>query len=196
LDDRGRGFIPHIADMGFTPLVAVDAIATDDVWAVGKANAQTLTMHWDGSTWTRVPRPNVGQDPQGLVDVSAVASDDVWAVGTIEAGEPFPGETLVLHWDGSVWSVVDSPSPPSGDEVTGVAAFPDAKAWMVGTYFPDAQTNKALTVRFAGENVHRIGIPGTNTLEGVAGTRPDNVWAVGTGIYRFRNHAWHLVVSP
>ena len=44
-------------------LVAVAAISSDDVWAVGQQRytemeGETLTLHWDGSTWTVVPSPN------------------------------------------------------------------------------------------------------------------------------------------
>ena len=36
-------------------LIAVDAIATDDVWAVGASwiggGSTSLTLHWDGNGW-------------------------------------------------------------------------------------------------------------------------------------------------
>jgi hypothetical protein len=186
--------IVALPDVGASQLVAVDAIASNDVWAVGESNARTLTLHWNGSTWRRVDSPNTGQSEQGLVDVSAVSSGDIWAVGTVETGDPFPGETLALHWDGSAWSVVDSPSPKSGDEVGGVAAFPGDEAWMVGTYWPDAVTDRALTAHFSGGQVRLVKIRGKNSLDGVDGVAADDVWAIGTGIFRFRGHGWHLVV--
>jgi hypothetical protein len=43
-------------------LFAVDAIASNDVWAVGRSRPggyddKTLTMHWDGSNWKYLPEP-------------------------------------------------------------------------------------------------------------------------------------------
>ena len=44
-------------------LVAVDAAASDDVWAVGNYRAggpwYPLALHFDGYTWTRVPMPDL-----------------------------------------------------------------------------------------------------------------------------------------
>src|SRR5437867_12330827 len=86
----------------------------NDVWAVGAYNTgpgagniwKTLTLHWDGSTWSVVPSPNVFEHDNLLFGVSG-SGNDVWAVGYYN---PFNGAwPLTLHWDGSVWSVVASP---------------------------------------------------------------------------------------
>ena len=45
-------------------LYAVAAVSASDVWAVGftgsRTQQQTNVLHWDGSTWTRVPAPSPG----------------------------------------------------------------------------------------------------------------------------------------
>src|SRR5437867_209248 len=62
-------------------LVGVDAVAANDVWAVGSFSGGTLTLQWIGSAWSIVPSPNVkGYDSQ-LSGVAAISSNDVWAVG-------------------------------------------------------------------------------------------------------------------
>jgi hypothetical protein len=188
--------IVSLPDVGFSELDAVDAVSADDVWAVGSSDGGTLTMHWDGSRWTRIPSPNLGQSEQALADVSAVAADDVWAVGTVQSGQPFPGKTLVIHWDGSAWSPVRSPSPTSGDIVTGVVAFGAADSWMVGTYFPNAITNKALTVRFTAAGAQQVTVPGKNSFDDVDGVAPDDVWTVGGGIFHNDGTGWRRVVAP
>jgi hypothetical protein len=38
-------------------LLDVDAVAPDDVWAVGFEGSGSMILHWDGSTWERVPSP-------------------------------------------------------------------------------------------------------------------------------------------
>jgi hypothetical protein len=188
--------IDPASDVGTSELDAVDAVASNDVWAVGTAGGKTLTMHWDGSAWSTVPSVNKGQATQGLADVSAVSADDVWAAGTVDAGQPFPGQTLVLHWDGAAWSVVASPSPSSGDIVTGIAGFSPSEAWMVGTFFPDAFTSKGLTEHFTSSGVQKVAIAGQTSLDGVAGVAPDDVWAVGAAIFHSNGNGWRLVVGP
>jgi hypothetical protein len=52
------------------------------MWAVGYTTGpQTLTLHWDGTTWTTVSSPNVGSASQ-LTSVSASpGAAIVWAAG-------------------------------------------------------------------------------------------------------------------
>ena len=98
---------------GLNVLTGVAAVSTSDVWAVGYYQSsslyQTVTLHWDGSAWNVVPSPNVGSDSNYLNSVVAISANDVWAVGSYGDGTA-TSETLVLHWDGSSWSVVPSPS--------------------------------------------------------------------------------------
>ncbi|HYO48276.1 MAG TPA: hypothetical protein VEW94_00385, partial [Chloroflexia bacterium] len=67
----------------------VDALAPNDIWAVGEyydENNYTpdtaLTMHWDGTQWTIVPTPEAPASARlTLYGVSALSPNDVWAVG-------------------------------------------------------------------------------------------------------------------
>jgi hypothetical protein len=108
---------------------AVAAVSTSDVWAVGYYDAdpdpmveldQSLIAHWNGSTWSVVPSPNVGPSGTVLTGAVAVASNDVWAVGYSSTyGTP---QTLALHWNGSRWSVVPTPVVQGGSAFEAVAA--------------------------------------------------------------------------
>ena len=101
-----------------THLYAVWAIAPDDVWAVGKyvdvgipsQIEHALTMHWDGSMWTHVTSPDGGTESNFLNGVEAISANDVWAVGEYQQSVLNRIKTLTEHWDGSVWSIVPSPS--------------------------------------------------------------------------------------
>jgi hypothetical protein len=177
-------------------LNAVDATSASDVWAVGGGGGRTFAMHFDGTRWSKVPTPDHGTAVQGLNDVSALASNDAWAVGTIDAGRPFSGQTLAMHWDGVAWRPVRTPTPASGDEVTSVSALPGGRAWMVGSFWPDALTGKPLTERLAGDRGTVVRAPGQASLEGVAAVAPDDVWAVGSAIYHWDGVAWRIVVGP
>jgi len=72
-----------------------------------------LIEHWDGSRWRTVRVPRTGTS--NLSSVSASGQDNVWAVGESlqrDTGGKFAERLtrpLLLHWDGSVWSVVAVP---------------------------------------------------------------------------------------
>jgi hypothetical protein len=93
-------------------LIAVSALATDDIWAVGAAGdgdpirTDSQILHWDGSNWVHVPGPVVGVW-HSLESVVAIAPDDVWAGGESFDGVDYHG--LALHWDGSSWTEVPTP---------------------------------------------------------------------------------------
>jgi hypothetical protein len=138
---------------GFDVLNAVTAVAPDDVWAVGQSAADSvhssttsLTEHWDGRSWTRVPSPN-REFPEfdhfySHVDgVDAVSSDEVWAVGATGAfHDKTPGgasrrRTLILKWNGGRWRLVSSPNAADirNNELHDVSALPDGRVWAVGS---------------------------------------------------------------
>jgi hypothetical protein len=173
-------------------LRAVDAVSAEDIWAVGPAGT---SLHFDGSTWTKVPSPNPRHQVQALNDVSAFAANDVWAAGTRDGGHPFDGLTFSMHWNGTRWRAVKGPSPSSGDEVNGVSALPGGEAWMVGVFFPDAFTDKPLTEHLLGGQWTVVSAPETAILEGVVALASNDVWSVGTAIYHWDGSVW-LVVVP
>jgi hypothetical protein len=66
-----------------------------------------------------------------LAGVSALSSSDAWAVGALGT------KTLVLHWNGTAWAQVPSPSPRGVGigpvtNLAGVSALSPADAWAVG----------------------------------------------------------------
>src|SRR3989441_3804921 len=109
-----------------TGLQAVAAVSTNDVWAVGTSfNAsgveQTFIEHWDGKKWSIVASPSPSTQTNFLLGVTAVSTNDVWAVGSFQnASGAF--QTLTLHWDGTTWSIVPSPSGAGSADLFGVAA--------------------------------------------------------------------------
>jgi hypothetical protein len=108
-------------------LTGVAAPSDDDVWAVGYDNqVGMLAVHWDGVRWHRFDVP----DPGGgisLIDVGAAASDDVWAVGEAFSTSYYG---FIVHWDGHLWSLSQSLSPPN--LLTRVDADSATDAWAVG----------------------------------------------------------------
>src|SRR5262249_3129440 len=102
-------------------------------WAVGSyasgSGYQTLTLHWNGTIWQKVPSSNAGSGKNVLLTVAATSATNAWAVGT--AGGT-TGGTLVEHWEGKTWTGVPSPGS-NGNFLSGVAATSASNAWAVGT---------------------------------------------------------------
>ena len=117
-------------------LADVVATAGNDVWAVGVLAhfhgggkpAQTLVLHWDGSTWSTVKTP---QQPQsGFRAASSDGQGGLWAVGTESKNSQ--SNVLIEHWDGTRWRVSDVTAKP-GSSLVGVTAGAADDAWAVGS---------------------------------------------------------------
>ena len=121
-------------------LAAVSAASATDAWAVGSYYAPSntsvlaaLAAHFDGTSWTEVPLPNVGPNENSLLGVSELPNGHAWAVGYFVNAE-FQQQTLVQHYDGTAWSVVASPSPGAQQNILyGVSSVAEGDAWAVGT---------------------------------------------------------------
>ena len=185
-------------------LSAVAAIAGNDVWAVGFTNSDSLTIHWDGNTWSVVPSPNAGRDDY-LYGITAISADDVWAVGSYYA-ENVGYRTLTLHWDGIAWSIVPSAYAVGQNYLLAVDAVSTNDVWAVGHL--SAQTTSTLILHWDG--IAWSVVPGPDplppyvSLSGIAAISPGNVWAVGSSTY-YRDYtlilhwdgiAWSVVPSP
>jgi len=118
-------------------LFGASALSPSDVWVVGDQEGrdgkfETLTEHWDGSSWTAIPSPDPGSSGNHLYAVDAVSPDNVWAAGMQLNGDS-PDQGLVEHWDGQQWSVVALPAPASADLVMldGITANA-GQVWVAG----------------------------------------------------------------
>jgi hypothetical protein len=115
---------PNVGE-GTNKLNAVLALAPNDVWAVGfstpvappkQAATLTLIEHFDGASWTVVPSPKVGPNSVNqsnrLLGLTANSANDIWAFGSNFAADGSGHQmTLLLHWDGTSWTIASSPSP-------------------------------------------------------------------------------------
>jgi hypothetical protein len=108
----------------------VDAVSSNDVWAVGGVGLGTLVERWNGSAWSVVPSPNLPAGGGYFSAVSALSSTDIWAVGSTIDG--LLVHALIEHWDGSAWSIV--PAPATGAELSldAVTVVGPNDAWAVG----------------------------------------------------------------
>jgi hypothetical protein len=198
---------------GMGTLASVDAVSASDVWAVGNTRStnQVLIMHWNGTEWSVVPNPKIEAFISLLNDVSAIASDDVWAVGwTTESSttDYTTSATLLIHWDGTDWSVVENPVAVDG-RLYAVDALSANSVSAAGAHI----TPKTLLERWNGSQWSELPSdnPGlaTNSLLGVDVLSPTDIWAVGTYdtygppyrrqftlIEHWDGYTWSIVPSP
>jgi len=191
-------------------LQAISVVSANDIWAVGYSqdtnfNNFTLTLHWNGATWSIVPSPSVNDDI--LFGVDAVASNDVWAVGRSQQ----EARTLTLHWNGSSWSVVPSPNDSTEDNILfGVAAVASNDVWAVG----QACCEKTLAIRWNGASWSVVPTPVFNpnatnqVLIGIVALSSDDIWTAGQYIVPIQGSVqftltenwdgshWNFVPSP
>jgi hypothetical protein len=123
-----------------TPTIgAVTAVSPSNAWAVGEQigatsapGGNTLTEHWDGTSWSVVPSPTPGGDP-GLTGVAARSATDVYAVGSeLPSVNGGPSQALILRWNGTSWT--SDTSGTIGGSLEAAATFPGAATeWAVGT---------------------------------------------------------------
>jgi hypothetical protein len=174
-----------------TTLQGVDAVSTNDVWAVGENEDGQLIMHWNGSTWSIVPHPLQHGDrtpaswsnPEAgrpdiyfdsLYAVAAVSANDVWAVGT--QGD----HSLALHWNGTQWATVGTPNPYSTVILSGLTIISANDIWAVGSSDFYMGQPRALTVHWNGQAWSNVPTPsGDLILTDVAAFSSTDIWAVG-----------------
>jgi hypothetical protein len=204
---------PNVGNGG-NYLSSVYAIAPNDVWAVGwyyhetMLVEQTLTLHWDGNTWSVVPSPNAYPNSNYLNEITATAGNDVWAVGSyLLEGRVY--QTLTMRWNGSAWSVVPSANANSSVDnyLYGVTAVAANDIWAVGHY-GFGTTFQTITAHWDGSAWTIVPSPnpgGNNFLFGVTAASANDVYAVGrydngsvdrTLIEHWNGSAWSVVPSP
>jgi hypothetical protein len=171
-------------------LRAVSAASSSDVWAVGSTGAgntgDTVTLHWDGSTWSRISSPNYGTTNNGLSGVKTISTTLAYAVGYYDSGSG--PRTLALKWDGTSWSQESSDNPDTTDQLEAVDSG-GTQTWAVG----ESRTSpfRTLTLRRSSSTSTwgAITSPNNNSnnhfLHGVAvdpaitGCQGGDIWAVG-----------------
>lgn len=135
-------------DLNQNVLLSVQAVSSKDVTAVGyllntnALNKTTLVEHWDGTKWKVVPSPNEST-AQGALNtlqaVTAVSATDLYAVGFFGDAATNGQETsLIEHFDGKQWSIIDSPTKGLAQQLLGVYALPGTTdTWSVGGFAPN-----------------------------------------------------------
>lgn len=167
-------------------LISVAANSSTDVWAVGqyKVNTSgitaTLTEHWDGSTWTAVPSPNVGSLASGLDGVVANGKKNVMASGASNCNTGIC-QTLTERWNGLKWKIVPSPDVnSSSNPLNTITSSAANDVWALGDYYTGTTFN-TLAEHWNGTawTIVPSANMGFTALIGSAAVNTNDVWAVG-----------------
>ena len=194
--------------------VAVGNYYTPEPYPVVRTPLQTLIESWNGSVWNIVPSPDSGSGDNQLNGVSCSSPTRCIAVGTYFASGS-GDRTLIESWNGTVWSLVPSPNPSSGDiQLNGVSCSRPSRCTAVGTYY--ANGDRTLIESWNGSLWSIVPSPNYTTsspslqgngLGGVSCIRPSSCISVGayypnspyisqTLIESWNGTVWSLVPSP
>ena len=199
-------------------VLSMAAVATDDVWAVGKEFPADIGLplieRWDGTSWQMVAGPTLpGISDSALNSVARIPSTtQLWAVGyTVKSPRPAYNQPLIERWDGTGWQMVAGPALPSGafgGELQGVVALSASDAWAVGNYTASNHTIRTLIAHWDGTSWQVVTSPDTwGSLASVAAAGPHDVRAVGhiaiddgnnqhALIEQWDGTSWHAVRGP
>jgi hypothetical protein len=119
-DGTSWSVVPSPTPSGGGLLLAVTAISTTDVWAVGIQSqfSGDVVEHWDGTSWSLVSSPAFTGASDILRGIAAVSAKSIFAVGS-----------AIEHWNGHKWSLLTTPSGVSG--MDGVTALSDGTVVIV-----------------------------------------------------------------
>lgn len=184
-------------------VLSVSVASANSAWAVGvacelcgeSANVgQALVLHWNGNTWSQARIPSTG-DAAHLSAVVSGPGGTAWAVGyycpSDCGGSPNGYRTLVLHWNGTSWSRVSSPSPGTGPDsgfagLSSVSVGPGGTAWAVGDYYcvrcGTSGEAQPLILHWTGATWTQVAspaLPSSGVLYSVTSGPGGSAWAAG-----------------
>jgi hypothetical protein len=163
----------------------INCVAASDCWAVGDSAFQTLVAHWNGVSWAIISSPNTSvlQSNQ-LNAITCISKSDCWAVGQYQNGSNVP-QTLIEHWNGTVWLIVSSPNAGASQSNTlnSVAWISSNDCTAVGSFVNNNGVHQTLALRWNGVAWNIVSSPNSsatqdNQLIGVTCVASE-CWAVG-----------------
>src|SRR5882757_9162764 len=183
---------PNTSATHYNSLSGVTCVSASECWAVGYYFTgdnfvdQTLIERWDGTSWSIVSSPNTSTtEANVLLGLTCVSPSECWGVGYYYGLDDLISQTLIERWDGTSWTIVNSPNTNTRSNVLlGVTCGSASDCWAVGDYAFTGSVLQTLIERWNGTSWEIVSSPNTSTtqsnlLYGVTcGSTPD-CWAVG-----------------
>jgi hypothetical protein len=162
-------------------LNGVACTSAANCWAVGASNADnagTVTLHWDGSTWTKLATLTSKVRLANLSGVSCTSAINCVAVGSTLQG------VLAEQWNGASWEVPFDGGPSAHSKLAGVACVHGPACMAVGETDRSLNSSTTLAADWNGTAWSLVGTPDPanwpgNGLQAVACVTAANCWAVG-----------------
>lgn len=164
----------------------VEAISSNNVWAVGNYNDYATTraelLHYDGNSWTNQPLPFITGGSY-LYAIDALSATDIWAAGG-KSGSP-TRPAYVIRYNGSSWSEVTVPIVGTYrnafEDIDGISSN---DIWAVGHWGNGYGQFHALAMHWNGSNWTNISLPSSivSQLSEVLNVKmiaSNDVWAIG-----------------
>ena len=212
---------PNTSATDYNSLSGVTCVSASECWAVGYYFTsdnfvdQTLIERWDGTSWSIVSSPNTSTTEANVVlGVTCVSASECWAVGYYYGLDDLIDQTLIERWDGTSWTIVNSPNTNTQSNVLlGVTCGSASECWAVGNYAFTGSVLQTLIERWNGTSWAIVSSPNTsatqsNLLYSVTCGPASDCWAVGyyivdaasnlnqTLIERWDGTSWAIVNSP
>jgi hypothetical protein len=180
---------------GTSVLDAVSAGSPADAWATGLTYSNdptdrhevSLALHWNGTSWSRVPIPTPGPTNDGYYGVTAISPTDAWAVGETTYASPATVDTVAVHWNGTSWAKVTTTDGPAGNAhistLSAVSGDGPDDVWAVGAY--EGPGTRSLVLHWTGTGWGLVSSPSPSptgaavNIFGVSADSPADAWAVG-----------------
>lgn len=171
------------ADGRFLSIFAVPLLLAGALAGLTPAASAATCQAWSGA-----PPPDPGTASNIFNGVTVLSACNAWAAGLQSDGRVTT--TLIEHWNGASWTVVDSPSPSTTDsELQAVRARSATDIWAVGFSVVTSSTSETgsadqtLIEHWDGHSWKVVPSPdpGTvnNQLFGVRTVSATDAWAVG-----------------
>ena len=124
---------------GSATISAVTAISPTNAWAAGEVTSATspvgggtLIEHWNGASWSVVPSPTPGFEPE-ISGIAARSASDVIAVGeTLPTENGGPEQDVILRFNGTSWTNDTAGGSIQGFLLAAAAAPGAAEEFAVG----------------------------------------------------------------
>lgn len=181
LVERWNGTAWHVVKtgLGAGELIGVRVAASGDVWVGGSnGNGQALVAREQRGTWTALRSPGT----TAVTQVLEVSPNDVWTAGYTFNAVAGVLASVVAHWNGSAWSLVNAPGSVLAE---GLSISPDGSGQPQWVGTESLSTTDTTYAHYNG--IAWSTVSGATPLSGAFGVNAvtthipgtDATWAVG-----------------